>query len=863
VSDGEPAGASAAGRWRAVRDLYEEAVEKPPADRGAWLDQACHDSELRREVDSLLAADAGAHSSFLAGAALAPGLEAPPPRERIGPYRVVRPLGSGGMGSVYLAERSDEDFAKRVAIKVVRPEMGTAVLLRRFRAERQILAGLDHPGIARLYDGGSTEDGLPYFVMEHVEGEHLIAHCESRRLPLRERLVLFQRVCEAVQHAHQNLVVHRDLKPSNILVTAQGEPKLLDFGIAKLLDPQSPVDEAEAGTATMLRAMTPDYASPEQVRGQRITPASDVYSLGVVLYELVAGRRPYRTTGRAAGELERAICIEEVERPSAGVPAPLRRQLRGDLDNIVGKALQKEPRQRYATAAELAEDLRRHLAGLPVRAQPASFVYKSGKFLRRHRWAVAAATVAVGSLVTGLGLAIWQARVAQAERARAERRFADVRRLANSLIFEMHEGIARLPGSTPVRALLVQRGLQYLDSLAGESAGDAQLQRELASAYDKVGDVQSDPWADNLGDSTGGLASYGKAEALRTALLARAPGDLALRTELLDTQRKMGTVLALAARDVESRAVFRRALAEDARRPLPAGGDPAQRYLVARHVLYRARALRAAAELEENFDLTPSLAAYETALAELRRLLPDHPDPTAVRITLAEAVSDMGHALPLFGQREQGLVRLREAVALREQLLAADNSNAKLRLDLLADQVDLGRLLRKLPDPAGAEATLQRAVEQASQLVLQDPVNTRSRRLRAQSHLELGHLRLDAGDPARALTAYGEAAAGLEELATTDPGNVSYLSYLGAAYRGIGRSTAILAKEPGLAPAARIAHWEESRRAFQKSVELRSRSRLPVQHTAENDELRAGIAAADAALLRLRGPGAAPSLSGS
>jgi serine/threonine protein kinase/tetratricopeptide (TPR) repeat protein len=369
------------------------------------------------------------------------------PERRIGPYKVLREIGRGGMGTVYLAARADDQYQKRVAIKVVRG-LDSAEVVRHFRRERQILAGLDHPNIARLLDGGTTEDGLPYFAMQFVEGIPIDRFCDEHKLSVRERLELFQGVCAAVQHAHRNLVVHRDIKPGNILVTTEGLPMLMDFGIAKLLNPEI---AGEVPTATGL-AMTPDYASPEQARGGPITTATDVYSLGVVLYELLTGHRPYRLRSREPLEVLKAVCEEEPERPSTavgrteertlpdgtarattaesvsrtreGTPDRLRRRLRGDLDNIVLMALRKEPQRRYGSVEAVSEDLRRYLEGLPVKAHRATAWYRASKFVRRHAFGVAAG-VAVLILVVGFGvsMAVLSARVT-AERDRAEREAA-------------------------------------------------------------------------------------------------------------------------------------------------------------------------------------------------------------------------------------------------------------------------------------------------------------------------------------------------------------------------------------------------------------------------------------------------------
>jgi serine/threonine protein kinase len=456
-----------------VKRLVEEARAQPAASRAAFLDAACGDDEaLRRSVerglDDTLREGSANGSEGLVTATSGMGLDfedaaGPPEVElpegaRVGPYRVVSRLGRGGQGAVYLAERADQQYEKRVAVKIVPHGLGSELSHRLFRHERQILAGLDHPNIARLLDAGTTEQGFPYFVLEYVEGEPLDRYCDRRGLTTIERLRLFRTVCEAVQYAHRNLVVHRDLKPRNILVSAEGVPKLLDFGIAKLLQPGAPA----ARTVTAGGVMTPDYASPEQIRFEPITTASDVYSLGVILYELLARRRPYRVKTLALLDLARAICEEEPPRPSVAAAQPsergwsspeeqqaarrLARELRGDLDTIVMTALQKDPPRRFPSVEALSEDLRRYLEGLPVRARPEGSLYRAGKFVRRHKGGVAAAALVFLSLLAGLVATAWQARIADEQRRRAERRFADVRGLANSLLFEIHDAIEDLAG---------------------------------------------------------------------------------------------------------------------------------------------------------------------------------------------------------------------------------------------------------------------------------------------------------------------------------------------------------------------------------------------------------------------------------
>ena len=401
--------------WNRINDLLQQALDLPTAERDAFLAQACSDNEaLRGEVLSLLSADQEM-SGFLAEPVFSrQTAESPAIGRRIGAYKITREIGRGGMGAVYLGERDDRQFDQRVAIKLIKRGMDTDEIIERFRHERRILASLNHPNIARLLDGGTTEDGLPYFVMEYIEGEPLPAYCQRKNLGVAERLKLFLQVCQAVQHAHNNLIVHRDLKPSNILVTGDDTVKLLDFGIAKLLN----AGEAGLSTLSGQRPMTPEYASPEQVRGELINTASDVYALGVVLYELLTGERPYRFKDRTPVEIVRVVCEQEPER--------MRQPLRGDPEVITLTALRKEPARRYQSVERLAEDIRRHLAGLPVEARGNGFGYRGGKFIRRHKTGVAMASALALLIASSIfGLAAQAARIArERDKAVAAERFA-------------------------------------------------------------------------------------------------------------------------------------------------------------------------------------------------------------------------------------------------------------------------------------------------------------------------------------------------------------------------------------------------------------------------------------------------------
>jgi tetratricopeptide (TPR) repeat protein/tRNA A-37 threonylcarbamoyl transferase component Bud32 len=487
-------------RWKEIERLFEAALELPPEERAAFLDREC-ESDLRPEVEAMLAADTGfgeavaaAVSSHAASAASSGEARI---GKHIGPWRLKSILGHGGTGTVYLAVRDDQTFQKQAAIKFIRRGMDTALVMKHFRRERQILARLEHPYIARLFDGGATDDGTPYFVMEYVDGAPITTYCTQHNLNLRDRLRLFGEVCAAVQSAHQSLVVHRDLKPGNILVTHDGTPKLLDFGLAKLLVP-----DLEGGQTTLgFRMMTPDYASPEQVKAEPVTTATDVYSLGVVLYELLTGQRPYRVKTTSWAELERHVCQTDPTSPGMLVP-----ELRGDLETIVLKAMRKDPARRYASAEQLGEDVRRYLNGLPILARKDTLLYRGGKFLRRHRWASMAAGIFAVALVSSASVAI-----VQAQRARTQ--LGGVRTLARTILEDVNEQIRWLPGSVEARNLMVKTGLEYLDRVRSDARGDPAIIFELARGYEAIAQLQAspDPVEPILFDLQNGLTSYRRA----------------------------------------------------------------------------------------------------------------------------------------------------------------------------------------------------------------------------------------------------------------------------------------------------------------------------------------------------------------
>lgn len=482
-------------RWERVKELFEAAVDLAPPERANLLNNECDgDDELRHEIESLLASDNETEDFIERPVLEIPRDLFPEPTEetlagrQIGAYKIICEIGRGGLGSVYLAARADDEYRKEVAIKLVRRGLDTEDILRRFRNERQILAQLDHPNIARLLDGGTTEDGLPYFVMEYVNGEPIAAYCKANVLSTADRLNLFRKVCAAVTYAHQNLVIHRDLKPSNILVTSEGEPKLLDFGIAKLLGLE---EDALAQTTAGQRIMTPEYASPEQIKGEKITTSSDVYSLGVLLYELLTGQRPYRLKTRTAEEIARAITSQEPERLSTRLtrsdhsPSSILhpRFLRGDLDNIILMAMRKEPARRYASVAQFSEDIRRHLTALPVVARKDTVAYRASKFVNRHRIGVAAAAVVVLSLVGGIVATLIQVRTARRERAKAESINVFLGRTLNASNSER-----RISSQSTVKDMLDDASKRLAsEELSDQPDVKAELQRLIGESYLSLG----------------------------------------------------------------------------------------------------------------------------------------------------------------------------------------------------------------------------------------------------------------------------------------------------------------------------------------------------------------------------------------
>ena len=713
------------GRWRLIEDIFHQAMEKNPEDRLDYLEEACGgDAELTREVRSLLAYEPE-FGRVLESALTAAVRKLPPPSlqfagMRIGPYELVREISRGGMGIVYLAVRNDQHYFQTVAIKLLKSGFDSAEMVTRFLHERQILANLNHPNIAAILDGGSTADGLPYIVMEHIEGEPITGYCRKRGLSVRERLMLFRSVCLAVHYAHQKLVIHRDIKPGNILVTPDGTPKLLDFGIAKLLLPELVPGEPPMTDAAQ-RMMTPDYASPEQVLGEPLGTASDIYSLGVVLFELVTEARPYSTTGRPSREVERIVCQERTVKPS-DLPSLSRRvakELRGDLETIVMMAMHKDPDRRYASAEQFAEDLSRYLGGQPVAARPDTPAYRTAKFLRRHKAMVGAVAALLIAVLAGAIATMWQAR-------RAERHFTQLRTLVESVLFNLNDRIGNLPQSTEIRSVLIKSTVDYLDNLTREADADPKLLIEISRAYTKVADIQGSPFVANLGLEDQALRSYEKALALAQQLALQRPSDAAASQRLIETQHSLAKMQFHVGKTEDARKNAREALrlakAFQAARP----GDENRAHLLATAYYDLASVQQYAGQVEEALlNFRAALAAIEFA----------HDEPSD-RLA-AQVYSSLGYALGRTGPLSAALDALRCSVEIHERLVRNDATNPQYQRELFVSYLNLGIVSGGVTNPnAGdtqaASMYFAKAREIAERLASLDSKNS-------QAKIDLGY----------------------------------------------------------------------------------------------------------------------------
>ena len=769
-------------RWVRIEHLFYAALDQEPDSRGAFLDQACQDdAELRKEVESLLQSD-GHTMGFLRNPVLDAAQQIAAKKEelsgkRIGAYQLLRLLGEGGMGKVYLAARADDLYQKEVAIKTVQGGLGqNRVMLLRFRSERQILANLDHPAIARLLDGGITDDGLPYLVMEYVNGIRVDDYCRINKLTTEQRLHLFCAVCEAVEYAHKNLVVHRDIKPANILVTAEGVPKLLDFGIAKLLDPEA---GQVAQTRTTERMMTPEYASPEQVRGDQVTTSTDVYALGVLLYELLAGKRPFQLDKTSPFEMARIICEQDPQPPSVvsaanleSAPPDAARTVSGDLDNIVLMAMRKEPARRYVSVSALAGDVKAYLAGYPVHARTDTWKYRSSKFIRRHKAAAAAAAVVTLALIgfsIGMGLL--------AKRANRERLAAQRESQFLKGIFEAATP-DRTHGQTITPRELLDQGVKRVDrELADDPELQATLLDTIGQAYSTLGVYDQAELllerayalrSKTLGDGNTDVADtlfklavairqqgqYKKAEPFYRKSLAIRERNLGEHnTAVAESLSQLGECLYLENRDDDAEPLLRRAVALDRELSsdsisrqylallLKRKGDYQEALQLLREQVeyYRQHVGTDNAEyalslhnlggaLIDAGDLTGAEATERQVLEVQRKILGNnHPD-------LAYPLNNLGNLLLLKGDWQGAEPLFRESMEIRRSAVGEKSPLFGLALN------NWGRLLQEKGDYEGAEKAFKQALETIVK------ANGPADWLTARATASLGVLQFDRGD---------------------------------------------------------------------------------------------------------------------
>ncbi|HEY0459917.1 MAG TPA: protein kinase [Pyrinomonadaceae bacterium] len=810
-------------KWQKIKAIFNEAVELAP-DEWEFLfnSQNGVDTEILAEVRKLLAAER--KNNFENPVAAVTHLWNESETEdfigqQIGDYKILREIGRGGMGVVFEAVRTRDDFSQTVALKILKRGMDSDIMLRRFRHERQILASLEHPNIARLLDGGRTQDGLPFFALEFVTGKPLDEYCEAKNLNIRERLQLFLQISAAVSFAHSRLVVHRDLKPTNILVTENGAIKLLDFGIAKILSPETDVQNQ---TVTALGMMTPAYASPEQIRGEIVSTLSDIYSLGLILYELLTGVSAYNFPNNRPDEIAKIICETEPPRPSSVIsPKPVKRtgdngrrttaggqnrksrianrkSLAGDLDNIILKAIRKEPARRYASVEQFAGDIRRHLDGLPVIARHDTFSYRFEKFVSRNRVPVVAGGLIFLSLIGGIAATSWQARRADEQRTLAEKRFGEVRELANNSVFKYYDQIKDLQGATEARESLLKDAAVYLDRLAADAQDDPALQKDLVNAYFRLGDILGAPHDNaNTGETSAALEYYQKAQKIAEQILSKNPEDWeikgklrAIHTKTGETFQRMGNAeetknhfraavdlseeiarhepespkqlsalgqsyilygetLPLGTNDGESVAISSKGFPflEKAMQIAPADSPSIQRANMA-HIRVGLQIYALARDSEEGGDTKKATEFYTKAQEYFQKSKEE-----AQKLTASDA-KNAGFKRRLFAAEFNestalsGLGRTDEALEIQRKILeqtaaaASDEKNAEARFDLAQSFYELGVTFMRRGEYAGSAQNISKAIEIYNQIIKADASNVEVQKYKFEAQIRLGSIRI-------------------------------------------------------------------------------------------------------------------------
>lgn len=859
-------------RWERVKDAFFAGSTLDPQARKAYLDDALGDDvALRAEVESLLDANAVAEAlldrpatDYLPEGALEPAGDRWLGR-RMGAYELEQQIGRGGMGEVYRARRADAQFEKAVAIKLVRSGYDTQFVLERFKAERQILANLEHPGIARMLDGGATDDGLPYLVMELVEGEPIDRYCENHALSIAQRLRLFREVCAAVSYAHQRLVVHRDLKPSNILVTTAGSVKLLDFGIAKLLYSGAPETAVEA-PMTAITALTPAFSSPEQLRGLPVTTTSDVFSLGVVLFHLLTGRSPYRSARAATQATIQEVCETEVARPSAVAAEETREKARAipprELDDITLKALRKEPDKRYGSVEQLSADIDRFLTGRPVLAHEGRFSYVAGKFVRRHKVEIAGAVAVVFSLLGGIVVTTREAQVAQRQQARAERDFARVRKLANSLLFEIHDAIKDLPGSTAARGLLTQRALEYLDDLSTEAAQNDDVRRDLAIAYRKVGEIQGSYGGQNNANTGAALHSFVKSVAALESIRARHPADPDITVQLSQSLTALGTGQLMTG-DLKGAIETSRRAVELA--VLALSRDPAN--LQRTHDLSVAESYYCVV-LDEASQFEAAVQACRKNIALQEGLVAAQPRDAKELRALGVAYDRTSNTLDhrydqtkLNPESEDEALELnRKAMAIDQRLVDADPNSELAKRDLFADYANMAVTFSERNDQQGAIDFYKKSLVLLDALIRRDPDNAQLAVFQIQMRRDMSVMYVRLKQPQAALEAANAARAVIDSV-RGDRMNVMIRNERAAVLLQLAQSHALSASLSRAPQSIRVREWQVAERGFADAVklydELRVSGALLTQYKSDPTEAADGLSQSREALRNLGSAGAA------
>ncbi len=749
-------------RWKIIKEIFSAVVDASLAERQVRLSAVAAD--LREEVEKLLAAHAQAADFIARPLFIEHGVAKRETKDdfigrQIEDYLILERIGAGGMGAVYLAERVNSDFKQKVALKLIKRGMDSESILKRFAIERRILSRLKHPHIAQLLDGGIASEGVPFFVMEYVDGKPFDSFCEENHLSLERRLEIFRQICGAVEHAHQNLVIHRDLKPSNILVTADGTAKLLDFGIAKLF---SDDDSELTNTATHGKMFTPEYASPEQILGKDVTTATDVYSLGVILYELLTRHRPFDVKGKSFDEIIKSVCETEPPRPSetsenlhrttASDPHIFqipKNRLRGDLDNIILRALRKTPAERYGSVQQFSEDISRFLRGLPILARPQTLKYRFGKYVKRHKTGVFAAALVLFSLFGGISVATWQAIVARRERSRADRRFAEVRSIARNVIFDYHDAITKLPRSTEVRERMVRDSVAFLNNLMADEETPPELLEEIATGYEKVAYVQSNIYESNLSRVEAALENYRKALTIRQSLAGNEPQNADRKLALAVCYGQTANVLMTRGNERESLALYQKAfeIYESLFTNAPAApafrNGLAQGYFDLGFVNYELRETAAARSF------------YEKSLEMREKLFAENPQNADYARNLAITLKRLGQVFDKDDNYADSIGLYERAARLDADRLKLFPDDAQTKRDLSVSYRAVSFNLKERKQFASAWDYSQKSLDLLLDLSALDPLPYQSNI--AQAYRLLGEIKRASGEPEKAIPLYKQA----------------------------------------------------------------------------------------------------------